>query len=333
MHCGQTPAKLPGVENITVLRRDGEARFYGLQTCGSVWLCSVCSVRINEVRQQELLDLLDWAESEGHTVLLFTMAIRHKRTSDLKRLLSGMNNSKRKLCLSQVWQNLEPSIIGSVTTTEVMHGKNGWHPYYREILILKGNVPNARKMVDEALGKVWMNCLGEDSRGRGAGFDVRDGIQVSQYVSNFGDRAEDSGWGLPEDMAMSNSKSDKSSARSPMKLLRNATRGNERAGRLWYIFARAFEDKRQLIWSSGLKNLAGISEVEDEAIAKEENCKPDQDEVIANIPIPTWYIVRHLNSEILTAAEVGGIKAVEHILENPTPPTCECCGAEMVLVQ
>ena len=332
-HCMWTPASLPGVNDVSVLRRNGEARFSGLQTCGSVWACPVCSAKITEVRRQELHQLMAWAKGEGHTVLLLTLTARHKRTDDLKRLLRGMGEAKRRLRQSRAWRGIKGDIVGTVTALEVTHGDNGWHPHYHEIIILEGRVPDAPDLIDEALRGPWLHCLGKEGlSGAGAALDVRDGSQASKYVAKFGDDA-DTGWGLPEEMTMSKSKSGRRGGRSPMQLLRDSTAGDEEAGQLWAMFARAFKGKRQLVWSNGLKDLAGVGEAEDEEIAEGEEYTPDEDEVIARIPKQLWYQVRHLRAEILEAAETGGTMAVMQLLANPPPPTCEDCGTDMVLIE
>lgn len=335
-HCMWTPATMPGLSTVDVLRRNGEARFSGLQTCGSVWACPVCSAKITEVRRQELHQLMDWAENEGHTALLLTFTARHKVTDDLAKLLAGIGKAKRRLRQSRSFRGLSAVIVGTVTALEVTYGQNGWHPHYHELWIVK-NAPDLladpAANIDEALREEWLRCLSKEGlSGNGAAFDVRDGSFARDYPAKFGDDPHD-GWGMPEEMTMSKSKSGRSGGRSPMQLLRDSAQGDEEAGRLWAIFARAFKGKRQLVWSNGLKALAKIGETEDQEIVEGEEYTPDEDEVIARIPRDTWYRVRHLRSEILEAAEIGGTLAVMQLLAHPPPPACDECGTDMVLIE
>lgn len=333
-HCMWTPATVPGLSTVDVLRRNGEARFSGLQTCGSVWACPVCSAKITEVRRQELHQLMEWAEEEGHTALLLTFTARHKVTDNLTKLLACIGGAKRRLRQSRSFRNLKQAVVGTVTALEVTHGENGWHPHYHELWIVNPNsLADPVGDIDAALRDEWLHCLAKEGlSGNGAAFDVRDGSFASDYAAKFGDDGHD-GWGMPEEMTMSKSKSGRRGGRSPMQLLRDSAQGDEEAGRLWAIFARAFKGKRQLVWSNGLKVLAKIGETDDQEIAEGEEYTPEQDEVIARIPRETWYRVRHLRGEILEAAEVGGTMAVMLLLANPPPPSCHDCGSDMVLIE
>jgi len=279
---------------------------------------------------------MDWAENEGHTVLLLTFTARHKITDNLSKLLAGIGKAKQRFRQSRSFRALKDVVVGTVTALEVTYGENGWHPHYHELWILRSaseRLVDPMVYIDEVLRDEWLRCLSKERlSGNGAAFDMRDGSFARDYPAKFGDDPHD-GWGMPEEMTMSKSKSGRRGGRSPMQLLRDSAQGDEEAGMLWAIFARAFKGKRQLVWSNGLKALAAIGETDDQDIAEGEEYTPDEDEVIARIPRETWYRVRHLRAEILEAAEVGGTMAVMQLLANPPPPICDECSSDIVLIE
>ena len=115
----------------------GSRSFYsGLQTCGSVWHCPVCSQRISETRRDEMNRLLIWARENGYTPVMLTLTASHSRDDELADQLARMKKAKKRLRQRREWRRLKDRIIGTVTATEVTHGRNGWHSHFHEILIV-----------------------------------------------------------------------------------------------------------------------------------------------------------------------------------------------------
>ena len=69
-------------------KKYGTASYAGLQTCGSVWACPVCSAKIAERRRVELLDAMDLHKAQGGTVSLLTLTTPHQRGDVLVELLA-----------------------------------------------------------------------------------------------------------------------------------------------------------------------------------------------------------------------------------------------------
>lgn len=115
----------------------GARSFYsGLQTCSSVWHCPVCSQRISETRRDEMNRLLIWARDKGYTPIMLTLTASHSRDDELADQLERMKKAKKRLRQRREWRQLKDRIIGTVTATEVTHGRNGWHSHFHEILIV-----------------------------------------------------------------------------------------------------------------------------------------------------------------------------------------------------
>ena len=132
------------------------AAFSGLQTCGLVWSCPCCGARISETRRREMNTLLGWARGQGHEIRMLTLTARHGEGDALPVLLAGMKDAKRAFHRHRRWTGLRGRIVGSVTATEVTHGRNGWHVHFHMIVVLAD--PAAAASVAQ-LGDAWRASL------------------------------------------------------------------------------------------------------------------------------------------------------------------------------
>jgi len=297
-------------EGVSVFRGDSKAGskrawFEGLQTCGSVWHCPVCAAKISEQRRQEMNKVFVWARSQGYAIKMITLTARHGIKDDLDPLLDALKLAKKKLHQHRAYKRLKSAMAGHITATEVTGGgRNGWHPHYHVIVIL-----DRSELVDlEVLREPWLASLrGAGLDGAGAAFQVQDASQAQQYIAK---------WGAAEEMTLSGQKLGRcAESRTPAQLLADSCDENDsRAGALWREFARVFKGRRQLVWSRGLKELAGIDQVSDEeAAAADQEPEP---ELCGNVPSLTWNDLPHRRGacrrrgRILDAAELEGASGV-----------------------
>jgi len=263
-----------GVDLVTSNYGDGSgtrAHYEGLQTCGSVWHCPCCGARISETRREELGQLLRWARSQGLHVNMLTMTARHGRDDDLSILLDGMKNAKQRWARHRSYRNIRDVMIGSVTATEVTGGgANGWHPHFHVIVL-------TTEAVDwDPLRDAWLASLrGAGLDGTGSGWDVRDAREVGTYIAK---------WGAAEELTLAGHKRGRQGGMTPAQILAaSCDDGDGYAGLLWSEYARVFHGRRQLVWSRGLKFLAGIDDVDDQEAAADERQEKQVEEDRANI--------------------------------------------------
>ena len=147
------------------------AAFTGVQRCGSVWLCPCCSARISEIRRGELNALLSWARSRDLRPVMVTLTARHGRDDDLGDLFERLKKAKQRLHRHRTWTGMKRLIAGSVTATEVTHGRNGWHPHLHMILLISAEDEGGAVMIANDLLRPWLASLhGAGLDGTGAGF-------------------------------------------------------------------------------------------------------------------------------------------------------------------
>jgi hypothetical protein len=251
------------------------AAYLGLQTCGSVWACPVCSSKIAERRRAELQAAIAAHKARGGTVLLLTLTAPHQKTDKLFDLLVMQGKALHRFWTDRTVRDVLKAMgtIGHVRALEVTHGRkspsnNGWHPHYHCLLFCGSGVDlslfDKAQMTDwqVKLYLRWAACcvkssLGEPSYAHGLKLDGGD--KAGNYVSK---------WGLEDEMTKGHTKK-ALHGETPFDLLRAylADGADKQAAALFKEFAETFKGKRQLSWSKGLKAMFAIEETTDEELS------------------------------------------------------------------
>jgi hypothetical protein len=69
-NCGAVPVG----DHVEIRIKDGTAYYCGLETCGNLWLCPVCSAKIHHRRATELREALTAWSDTGHAASLMPPA-------------------------------------------------------------------------------------------------------------------------------------------------------------------------------------------------------------------------------------------------------------------
>lgn len=315
-HCRWTISDMN--TGVNIWKREDKARFGGLQTCGSVWHCPVCSHIISEGRRQELNTALSTAREMGLMPVLITLTFQHKKGEDLPTLMKAVKKSKEHFHNSRTYKGYKPHIAGTITATELTHGANGWHPHYHILMFIKQSLfeglkgpvefTEKRDTFKDDLKEQWISSLEKFERfGNGSSFDFQDAAAAGSYVAK---------WGAGEEITMGHKKTGK--GKHPFELLAQA-KHDKKATSLFFEYAITFKGTRQLVWSKGLKDLLNIISKDDEDLAEEAHT--NEDEWIAAIRKDDWTTQRnHGRAKILTAAEKSD-KHLFALLATPAPGT------------
>ncbi len=310
MHrCGQ------GGVVVNIAQSTGIASFSGVATCGSVWMCPVCSAKISNSRRNELNTLLGWARNMGYQALLLTLTARHGLDDSLADLLSGMKAAKKRFHQSAAWRACKSELIGHITATETTYGSSGWHVHFHMIVIV--DCPSE----DLALHKFdliddWLAALRPVKRrntaqqqqqqqvnleGNGHAFSIQGANAAGDYVGK---------WGAGEEVALTNTKKTRDGkGQTPWELLA-AAEWDPASAALFVEYAKHFKGKQQLVWSVGFKAVLCIIEQTDKQVAD----APDADWVqVAIVPKQVWQVIvrRGLQAELLHVAEQGGYEYID----------------------
>jgi Replication protein len=311
--CLRNPAS--GVKGVRVVssQLSERARFAGLQTCGSVWHCPICSARVSEVRRKQIREMVDIWQKCGKGVIFITNTIRHHFDDDLRLMLSNLLDTVWNRYINhRAYKNLRKDLgyIGRVRSIEVTYGENGWHPHVHEIwLIEKTLSPAELRVIKRKLFKVWNTTLlnaGMSSVTLLRGVTVQNGSNASDYIAKFGQEPK---WDIGRELTQGHSKKSNGKGRTPFDLLRDSVLGDKDAARLFKEYAIAFSGKRQLYFSTGLKDFFQIDYKTDEDIASSADYDSSD---LAYLDSDSWRYVLVFGSraEVLLIAQSGGSDAV-----------------------
>ncbi len=291
--------------------------YSGLQTCGSVWACPVCSAKIAERRRVEIIAAMAAHKAAGGVVNMLTLTAPHQRSDKLVDLLEkqavALKFFFKDWSVKKVFK--EMGVVGQIRALEVTHGRlsasnNGWHPHYHILqfaglgvgVVAFDRIP----MLDWStrLYTRWAACcvragLGEPSFAHGLKLD--DGSKAAKYVSK---------WGLEDEMTKGHTKK-ALHGETPFDFLRSylADSKDKQAGALFKEFAETFKGKRQLYWSAGLKKRYAIGEASDEELTVQ---MEDYAQMLGTITLEQWRDVLRVDGRgvLLQVAASGGWEAV-----------------------
>lgn len=304
---------------LPVMRNhDGmSARVAKVKTCGSVWACPVCSAKVAELRREELNTAMVKHTASGGYAYLLTFTFPHYKNQDLAELMPKFDKARQSFQNSRAWKAVmaveggTAQRVGSVNSLEVTYGNaNGWHPHLHMLLFCKagafgegeaGDDGSLTSKAIEFFQSKWVDCLEKqklvDGLNRGdavkRALDVRGGADAASYIAKWG---HDKAWGMSSELTRAHAKVGKRDSwgsdahYTPFCLLAMSHAGDGRATCAFREFALAFEGKRMLTWTRGLKKHFGINDIEDEQASEEQE-----------LPLPTEHHVGELSNEQLQA--------------------------------
>lgn len=253
--------------------REG-ARLSGVGTCGSVWACPVCAPKIASRRQVELVAGQVAAHAMGRHGYLLTLTFPHERGMALVEISAGFADALRRFKNSRAYKAFmeRHARLGSVKGLEVTYGGNGWHPHVHELVwAAPGLLDDVRGL--DSLKAAWFAALvkagladqSQLSDVLAHGLDLRGGDDAAAYIAKYG---RDEKWGVSSEvMPATGAKAGRSGQVTPWQLLAQAAQGDREAGALFREYALAFEGRRALTWTPGLKAKLGIEELSDDDLA------------------------------------------------------------------
>ena len=295
--------------DVIYLPKSKGACYGGLQTCGSVWMCPVCSAKITERRRVELTAALTRAKELGLRAVMTTYTLRHYAGDSLAWLLDGLMLARKKATGGRAAKLLREQfgVVGSVRALEVTWSKeNGWHVHVHELSFvsegvnLDGLEAGLRLQWDRGLRLAGMREVNEH------GCDVRTAdIDIAAYVQKFG---HERGWNVEHELSKQPVKKGRKGHFTPSELLRSyAFDGDLAAGDKWREYAIVFKGSRQLYWSPGLRKilLPGVVELTDAELAKRVDAPGF---VLVGLSLLDWKAVLWNNkrAEVLVIARRSG---------------------------
>lgn len=302
---------------MPVMRRldGGKARVGSVKTCGSVWACPVCAAKVAEVRRRELTYAMVQHQAQGGYAYLLTFTFPHYMGQQLEELLPKFDTARQRFQSSKGWKKVmdvktdkKPSgtagRVGSVNSMEVTYGiGNGWHPHLHMLVFCQpgafgeGAADEQGRLSSAAIDYFrndWVTKLEKAGLVDGSnrqwaqqyGLDVRGGQKAAEYIAKWGHEEQ---WGLSSELTSSHAKTGKRDTwgtrdhYTPFQLLALSADGDSHATCAFREFVTAFDGKRMLTWSRGLKDHFGIADMADEEAAAEQELDLDTEHQVGLI--------------------------------------------------
>lgn len=293
---------------MTVHRKlDGSrARLGKVKTCGSVWACPVCGAKITEQRRRELSFAVTKHVQAGGHVYLVTFTFPHYIGQGLDELMEPFTKARQSFQNGRKWKAVMEAAnkIGVVNSLEVTYGSaNGWHPHLHMLVFCdpaafgEGDPDEAGRLSSHAIDHLrgeWVRMLEKRGLVSGSnrqwalsfGLDVRGGRHAAEYIAKWG---HDEAWGLASELTSAHAKTGKRDTWgtrehfTPFQLLAMATAGDGHAICAFREFVGAFDGKRMLTWSKGLKAHFGIDDMDDETAAAEPELALEDEQLVGEL--------------------------------------------------
>lgn len=347
-HCMRTLQK--GRRDVEIRRRlvSGESAsavslFYaGLQTCGSVWDCPMCSAKISERRRLELVAAIAAWQALGGQVFMLTLTHGHHAGDRLADLIAGEQTALAWFLSHRAIKRQLKMIgaVGHVRAWEVTHGRfawgNGWHPHFHILVFVQCPCEGVTwaagsfSQLEPVLFDLWRSACQRaglslpDAR---HGLSIDEGETPGAYMAKMGledlqDASQDDlgeSWGLSHEMTKGHIKrAAQGKGETPFELLDAILEDSTdwQAAELFKEFSAGFKGKSQLVWSRGLRALLGIGEDKtDEEVAAEVD---PLSEVWARLTVDQWRLVlkAKAEAELLARGETSGWSGVAEFLNQ-----------------
>jgi hypothetical protein len=203
-YCGRVLSGTDAEVRVTGEAGTPEARagFSGVQSCGSVWSCPVCSEKINAERQAELeAAITRWIDA-GHAVVFGTFTMRHHQGQQLAQLWDELGRGWRAMTSGSAgWKGGKRTtgdvqrfgIAGVVRLVETKYGAHGWHPHVHALLFVENDLTdndleqlraNMFGRWSARLGKDGYSTLEFDQKGHAVGADLRR-VKDAEYLADY----------------------------------------------------------------------------------------------------------------------------------------------------
>jgi hypothetical protein len=287
-------------ETVTIEKRADRANWGGLQTCGSVWLCPLCSARIWAERRTEVDRAICGQHANGGRVVMVTLTMRHKKgdalpdlwdaSSDAWRAARGGNRAARRAMKAA-------GVAGWLRVVEVTHGVSSWHVHVHALVFVNGAATDeSAQALGEAMFAAWAANLHKKGyrpiRDRG-GLDVQlvalDG--AGEALGEYFTKATFTERSAAAEVAGQHGKSARGANRSPWAIAAALVKNGEaRDFALWREWEQASKGRRALTWSRGLRDelLSDVERTDEEIAAATDGLG----EVVLVLPRDAWPVIR-----------------------------------------
>lgn len=305
------------------------AHYTGLQACGAIWTCPVCSPKI---RQQRAVDAdaacAHWLTQYGAgSLLLLTLTLPHDAGESLVDVLASTRAAFSALVSGRAWKGDKAAygLRHYIRAHDVTVGANGWHPHLHLLLFLDRALADADlQALQHRLFQRWSAAVASLDRraptfAHGVKLEAaRSRADAARYVCQVVTGEPDRAVPVAYELARSDLKtSHHAGQRTPWQVLADYGAGHrERDRQLWLEYERATRRVNAIRWSVGLRAAVQLlgEELTDEQIALADV----GGDVLLTFTRERWrelrdaagFFERTARAELLDVAECAGLTGV-----------------------
>lgn len=319
-----------GASHVAIHRSEsGVSHMSGLETCGSVWACPVCSAKIRNYRADEISRAFSRHIDKGGGAALVTLTLPHGRTDPLRRLAELVSAGFRAVVSGRQWVEDRDAcgILGQIRAFEITHGENGWHPHLHVLMCteapLTAAAADALQARLQARWNRWLHRQGWRLSADGIGVRVdrvrRNAAAVGVYIAKLQEGSmRTTRVNVASEIARSDLKQARGGGRVPFEIL--ADFGSDGVASdldLWHEYQLATKGRSAVRWSRGLRALLLPDEPEltDQEVVDEDQAAP----IIAYLTAPAYrqLLARpYGEAYLLRAAELGGLPGIRRFTRS-----------------
>ncbi len=331
-HCGRRRCS----SVVSVHKTATGACYRGISTCGSIWTCPECALKISQGRADDVETLVRAHEHAGGNTFMVTLTLGHGKQDNLSDLREFLVWAWDQVVRSGKGKRMrdEFGILGYVRAFELTHGAHGWHPHLHILFLTRELTPFERWKFKRRIFERWFEVAATASSSKKVKIKNSDGIVLytkEVHRTSLGAKrwinvdvkaldfkiADDpagagqyiSKWGCGAEIAKGMKK--RSKGRSIWQLLDDADHGDAHAAQLFQDYSKVFHRARHLTWARGLrKHYAMGEEPTDEQLSMAEELEAHEfeegGEVYRFDPHSWIQVVRaKLTAQVLGAAQIG----------------------------
>lgn len=255
--CGHRPVSK--ADRVAIAIRQGVAHYKGVQSCGSVWGCTVCGPKILNERAREISAAAGGWMAKENTVLMTGFTMPHDAGDRLADTLDTVVQGFRYISRHRAWKRTRKAarVVGTIRSLEMTHWRNGHHPHLHTLYFTRGGIGHELGPFGITLRQLWGDYI--TSRGyrrpdqlHGVDIQVcRSGVDAGLYIAKT-----DEGKSVGNEIARGDMKRGRGGHRTPLQILEDFRQtGDLEDLALWHEYEKATHRRQRITWSPGLRKL------------------------------------------------------------------------------
>jgi hypothetical protein len=300
---------------VTIGVKNGHAQQRGLYTCGSVWVCSVCSAKILTSRAIEIEQALSAWVNQGGYFVFQTLTLSHRPGDSVAKQRSVASNAWKAINKgSFTANNKKNGQKGYFRVTEINNGENGPHLHFHVMRFVERWLP--KDELDDWMSKVfekWADAVQAQGmrRPKEEGHNYQQVTCVEDWGGYFTKNFDN-----PREAVLAAGLGQNKVGTMWDVLTEAISEPKSKAAQTWRAYERDTKNLNQITWSRDIRKSLGLGvEISDEDLASEEGVFIPLIQIFPE-DVPKLGRLGWLHSRVLHHIEKGDLEVAFQILNE-----------------